>query len=143
MVSGLLPKSQSLYTKCGKLTANHSFKTPLFFIKGNMKWIMLAYFGISLLVMTMSTVKVATGAVPSMSYLRFLLFIPLKGEMPQIFEFINISPWITHLSYRFYSMMMTTTVLGFLLALIYKPRTWCTICPIATVSDVYIQSVKK
>ena len=139
---GYCPRA-NLYKKCGKLTEDHSLKTPMFFIKGNMKWIMLAYFGISLFIMIMSTVKVANGSLPSMSYLRFLLFIPIKGEMPQIFELINISPWITHLSYRFYSMMMTTTVLGFLLALIYKPRTWCTICPIATVSEIYINGTSK
>jgi polyferredoxin len=108
-----------------------------------MKWIMLAYFGISLFIIIMSTIKVASGSIPSMNYLRFLLMIPLTGEMPQLIEFTNIIPWVTHLSYRFYSMMMTTTFLGFLLALIYKPRTWCTICPIATVSEAYINKSNK
>lgn len=49
------------------------------------------------------------------------------------------TPWLTHLSYRFYSMMMTTTLIGLVLAMVYKPRTWCTICPIATVSDVILK----
>lgn len=139
---GFCPRA-SLYTTCGKLTAKHSRKTPLFFIKGNMKWIMLAYFGVSLFIIIMSTIKVASGSISSMNYLRFLLMIPLTGEMPQLIEFTNITPWVTHLSYRFYSMMMTTTFLGFLLALIYKPRTWCTICPIATISEAYINKSNK
>ena len=139
---GYCPRA-SLYTTCGKLTPKHSHKTPIFFIKGNMKWIMLSYFGVSLLFILMSTLKVASGSMSSMNYLRFLLVISFGKEMPQLVNFSNIAPWITHLSYRFYSMMMTTTFLGFILGLIYKPRTWCTICPIATVSDVYLKQNKK
>ena len=101
-----------------------------------MKWIMRAYFGLSLLFIIMSTVGVARGMRPAMEYLRFLILIPLPFKIPQLFDLMDLAPWLTHLSYLFYSMMMTTTFLGLLLALIYKPRTWCTICPIATVSDV-------
>jgi len=129
----------SLYTTCGKAKKWSSRKTPHFFVKGKMKWIMLTYFGISLLFITISTVVVAKGMRPAMEYLKFLILIPIPFEMPQFFDIINPAPWLTHLSYRFYSMMMTTTFLGFLLAMIYKPRTWCTICPIATVSDVILK----
>lgn len=139
---GYCPRA-SLFIKCGKVTSKYSYKVPIYFIKGNMKWIVLIYFGISLFIIVMSTVKVAQGSMVPMNYLRFLLAIPLPKEMPQLLQFNNVAPWITHLSYRFYSMMMTTTFLGFILALIYKPRTWCTICPIATISDTYIKEIKK
>ncbi len=129
----------SLYTACGKSKKWASIKTPQFFIKGNMKWIMLAYFGLSLLFIIMSTLGVAKGMRPAMEYLRFLIVIPLPFKIPQLIDKMDLAPWLTHLSYRFYSMMMTTTFLGLLLALIYKPRTWCTICPIATVSDVILK----
>lgn len=129
----------SLYTTCGKSKIWASRKTPRFYIKGNMKWIMLSYFGLSLLFIIMSTLGVAKGMRPAMEYLRFLILIPLPFKIPQLFDIMGLAPWLTHLSYRFYSMMMTTTFLGLLLALIYKPRTWCTICPIATVSDVILK----
>lgn len=137
---GYCPRA-SLYTTCGKLTSKKSYKTPKFFTKGKMKWIMLAYFGMNLFIIIMSTSKVASGAKPPMDYLRFLLVIPFAKEMPQLLDLGHIAPWITHLSYRFFSMMMTTTFLGLMLAIIFKPRTWCTICPIATVSDLYIKKV--
>ncbi len=129
----------SLYTTCGKSKKWSALNTPRLFIKGNMKWIMLAYFGISLTFILMSTLGVARGIKLPMEYLRFFIIIPLPFEMPQLFDIMNITPWLTHLSYRFYSMMMTTTVLGLILAMVYKPRTWCTICPIATVSDVILK----
>lgn len=138
---GYCPRA-NLYAKSGKITSKYSRKTPIFFINGKMKWIMLSYFIISLFIITMSTVKVASGAIPSMNIIRFLIVFPIKGQMPQLIEISNTVSWITHLSYRFYSMMMTTTILGLILALVYKPRTWCTICPIATVSDVYLKSKK-
>lgn len=135
---GYCPRA-SLYTTYGKAKRWKHIKTPGFFIKGNMKWIMLAYFGLSLSIIFMSTLGVARGIRPAMEYLRFFIFIPVPFKMPQLINMVEFVPWLTHLSYRFYSMMMTTTVLGLFLALVYKPRTWCTICPIATVSDVILK----
>ncbi|WP_313134957.1 hypothetical protein [Anaerocolumna sp.] len=135
---GYCPRS-SLYTTIGKTKKWKSRNTPGFFIKGNMKWIMLLYFGISLSFITLSTIAVARGIKPAMEIVRFLIIIPIPFRMPQLIDIIEIAPWVTHLSYRFYSMMMTTTILGLVLGLLYKPRTWCTVCPIATISDVLLK----
>ena len=139
---GYCPRA-NLYTRTGKVTSKYSFKTPEFFTKGGMKWIMLSYFGISLFFIGMTTVKVAMGAVPPMNVLRFLILFKLPIEMPQMIAFASNTPWLTHLAYRFYSMMMTTTFLGLILALVYKPRTWCIICPVGTLSDTYLKQNKK
>lgn len=139
---GYCPRA-NLYTKTGKLTSKISGKTPLFFTKGNMKWIMLTYFGISLFFITMSTIRVASGLMLPLAQLRYFIIIKVPFVIPQLIEFNNLFPWITHLSYRFYSMMMTTTTLGLALALLYKPRTWCAICPISTISDVYTNNIVK
>jgi polyferredoxin len=40
-------------------------------------------------------------------------------------------------------MMFTTTVLGLLMAWIFRPRTWCAICPINTISDLALNKHKK
>lgn len=108
-----------------------------------MKWIILTYFGVSLTMITLSTIMVANGRRPPLEQLRLLIFIPLPFDVPQLITWNQIVPWLTHLSYRMYSMMMTTTILGLAFGLIYKPRTWCTVCPIATISDVYIDQYKK
>ncbi|MDF2675944.1 MAG: putative rane protein [Bacillota bacterium] len=138
---GYCPRS-NLYTKAGKITLKNSRKTPMFFIKGKMKWIMLSYFGINLFFIVMSTIRVASDFMVPLEQLRFLVVFKIPFSMVQLIEFNNVLPWITHLSYRFYSMMLTTTTIGLILALIYKPRTWCTICPISTISEVYLNSTK-
>ncbi|MDD2969360.1 MAG: hypothetical protein PHT89_06665 [Lachnospiraceae bacterium] len=131
---GYCPRA-SAYTALGKQKRWKSLNTPMYFIKGEMKWIMLTYFGVSLFFIIMTTIAVARGIRLPMNHLRFFVVFPIPYQMPQLIDVNWFTPWLTHLSYRFYSMMMTTTALGLLLALIYKPRTWCTICPIATMSD--------
>jgi hypothetical protein len=138
---GYCPRA-SLFSTCGKLPMRFD-KTPPAFFRNNVKTILMIYFGISLFFITVSTIRVATGTIPSMNFLKFLIVIPIRWEMPQLLEFFNIAPWITHLSYRLYSMMMTTTILGLILAFVYKPRTWCTVCPIATVSDACLRGYCK
>ncbi len=135
---GYCPRA-SFFSSCGKNKKWVGLKTPKMFIQGNFKWIMLLYFGISLFFIFMSTFGVAKGMRAPMNYLRFLILIPVPFEMPQLIDISHSFTWVTHLSYRFYSMMMTTTILGLILAFIFKPRTWCTICPIATVSDLIIK----
>lgn len=135
---GYCPRA-CLYNHTGKITKEFSLKTPRFFIKGPMKWIMLSYFVLSLTIIIITTIKVANGRHPA-DFLKFLLIFPIKG-MPQLFD-ITSPEWLLHLSYRLYSMMMTTTIIGFVLSLVYKSRTWCTICPIATVSSVYLKRSK-
>jgi hypothetical protein len=139
---GYCPRA-SLFVTLGKVKKAKGRSTPQFFLKGSMKWYVLAYFAISLFFITISTIRVAGGAIAPMHYLRFLLFIPIPVQLPQLFVLNNIAPWITHLAYRFYSMMMTTTTFGLILAFVYKPRTWCTICPISTISDAYVNKIKK
>jgi len=135
---GYCPRA-ALYSTIGKQKKWQSFKTPSYFIKGDMKWIMLTYFGVSLFFIIMTTLAVARGIRQPMNYLRFLVMFPIPFSMPQAITFHQITPWITHLSYRLYSMMMTTTLLGLVLAVVYRPRTWCTICPIATISDTILK----
>jgi len=128
-----------LYSACGKHLSLKK-KTPRFFTYGKLKWIILAYFSISLFIITMSTIMVARGK-PPMEFLRFLIVFPLP-ELPQPFS-IDAPNWVIHFAYRMYSMMFSTTILGLVFAFIFKPRSWCTVCPIATVSDAYISNSKK
>lgn len=132
-----------LLTQMGKINKT-SHQTPKFLLQGNMKWIIFLYFGLSIFIMTASTVRVSAGLMPPMQIVRFLIFLPI-GAMPQLIDLTDRIPWIwiTHLSYRIYSMMLTTTILGLLFALMYKPRTWCAVCPINTISDIYIKNSKK
>ncbi|NLW12041.1 MAG: 4Fe-4S binding protein [Clostridiaceae bacterium] len=138
---GYCPRA-SLFTEVGKSPFARGHKTPKSFIKGNVKWYVLVYFSLNLLIMLGTTIRVAAGAMEPMNYPRFLLFFAFNGELPQLIPTASGLQWLSHLSYRFFSMMMTTSVIGLLMSLFYKPRTWCTICPVATMSDVALKGIK-
>lgn len=115
---------------------------PDWLVKGKAKWFVLTYFCINLFVLTMSTIMVFKGRRAPVEKVRFLIAFELPWNMPQLLDFGVMPGWVTHLSFRVYSMMFTTTILGLLLAWLFKPRTWCTVCPINTASNIIISSNK-
>lgn len=116
---------------------------PNWLIRGNAKWVMLGYFSINLFILTMSTVMVFKGIREPLEKIRFLLAFQIPWDIPQILNLGTMPDWVVHLSFRIYSMMFTTTVLGLMLSWIFKPRTWCTICPINTISDISLKNLNK
>ena len=132
------PRS-SLFTVLLKGRSLTGKATPKWFIKGNAKWIFLIYFSFNLFILFMSTLMVVKGRREAMETVRFLIAFQFPWEMPQLLNISNIPSWAVHLSFRVYSMMFTTTVIGLLLGWMYKPRTWCTICPVNTISDLAIK----
>lgn len=112
---------------------------PYWLIKGKGKWIMLSYFSLNLFVITLSTIMVSNGNMQPMEVVRFLIAFKLPWEIPQLLSTESFAPWSVHLSFRLYSMMFTTTILGLLLAWIFRARTWCTICPINTLSGMALK----
>ncbi|WP_407428272.1 4Fe-4S binding protein [Treponema sp.] len=43
--------------------------------------------------------------------------------------------WIVQFSYGFYSLMLTSTLIGLIVMVLYKPRSWCTFCPMGTMTQ--------
>ena len=47
----------------------------------------------------------------------------------------TVADWVAQFSFGFYSLMLTSLLLGLILMLLYKPRTWCTFCPMGTMTQ--------
>lgn len=47
----------------------------------------------------------------------------------------NLSPWVAQFAFGFYSMMLTSTLLGLITMVLFKPRSWCTYCPMGTMTQ--------
>jgi hypothetical protein len=132
----------SLTNQTGKLHRRWR-KLPLMFSDGYLRKILLWYFGLNLLFIIGSTARIATGAMEAMEYVRLFIAIPLPGPMPQLIQFPQQPPqWLLHLSYRLYSMMLSSSLLGIALSIIYRPRAWCTICPVGTLSNTLVKTNK-
>lgn len=132
--TGYCPRA-SFYSIIGNRTRRKVRRLPEFIINGKLKDILLIYFILNISFVTMSTIGVAAGRILPMEYLRFLIVFPIPFQMPQLIELANFAPWLTHLSYRIYSMMMTATILGLIMSKLYKSRSWCVVCPIGALSD--------
>lgn len=47
----------------------------------------------------------------------------------------TVADWVAQFSFGFYSLMLTSLLLGLIVMLLYKPRTWCTFCPMGTMTQ--------
>lgn len=48
----------------------------------------------------------------------------------------KVPSWIVQFSFGFYSLMLTSTLLGMLTMVVWKPRTWCVYCPMGTMTQL-------
>ncbi len=114
---------------------NLGMKVPKLFKKVGLKrGGVVIYFAINLFFVIMSTIMVSLGRVNPIEQIRFLIAFTLPFELPQVMTF-EISDWLSHLGYRVYSMMFTSVIIGSIIGILYKPRTWCMICPVNTLTS--------
>jgi polyferredoxin len=45
-------------------------------------------------------------------------------------------PWIAQFAFGFYSIMLTSSILGIITLLLFKPRSWCVYCPMGTITQL-------
>lgn len=46
-----------------------------------------------------------------------------------------VQPWVAQFAFGFYGVMLTSTVLGLVTMIIFKPRSWCVYCPMGTMTQ--------
>ena len=47
-----------------------------------------------------------------------------------------VADWIAQFSFGFYSLMLTSTIIGLMVNTMFKPRTWCSFCPMGTMTQM-------
>lgn len=47
-----------------------------------------------------------------------------------------VSPWVAQFAFGFYSVMLTSTILGIVTMVLFKPRSWCVYCPMGTMTQL-------
>ncbi|KEZ85727.1 membrane protein [Clostridium sulfidigenes] len=78
--------------------------------------------------------------------LKEVLTILWTFKLPWNFTDLSyVSPWIAQFSFGFYSLMLTSTLLGIVTMALYKPRSWCVYCPMGTMTQgiCIIKDMKK
>lgn len=47
----------------------------------------------------------------------------------------TVPDWAAQFSFGFYSMMLTSLLIGLIVMVLYRPRTWCSFCPMGTMTQ--------
>ncbi|NLG24893.1 MAG: 4Fe-4S binding protein [Clostridiales bacterium] len=47
-----------------------------------------------------------------------------------------VPPWVAQFAFGFYSLMLTSTLLGLIAMALYRPRSWCAFCPMGTMTQL-------
>ncbi|MFA7636365.1 MAG: 4Fe-4S binding protein [Monoglobales bacterium] len=105
------------------------------------KWLSKRWFRISFLVFFLAmfgnvifqTYLVASGAGNLKEAIK--LFWTFKIPFGWTYTAGTVSDWVAQFSFGFYSLMLTSTLIGLIVMLVYKPRTWCTFCPMGTMTQ--------
>lgn len=110
---------------------NIGLKAPRSLVGLKARKVVFNYFLINLFIVLMSTFMVANGNMIPMLTTRFLIVFKLF-EVSPLLRFTS-NPAIIHLSYRLLSMILTTFIIGVGYSILFKPRSWCAVCPITTI----------
>lgn len=50
-------------------------------------------------------------------------------------EISFVAPWVAQFTFGFFSVMLTSTILGIITMILFKPRSWCVYCPMGTMTQ--------
>lgn len=107
-------------------------KAPPKFLRS--KWFrygFLAFFMTMFGLMLVATYQVFAGAT-----LKEAVTVLWVFKLP--WDWVNtsfVSPWAAQFAFGFYGVMLTSTVLGLLTMVFFKPRSWCVYCPMGTMTQ--------
>lgn len=48
----------------------------------------------------------------------------------------TVPDWVAQFAFGFYSIMLTSTIIGLAVNVLFKPRTWCSFCPMGTMTQL-------
>ena len=106
------------------------------------KWIASKWFRLGFLVFFMSmfanmlyqTWKVFAGASSLRQVVK--LFWTFKVPWNWAYTAGSAPDWVAQFSFGFYSMMLTSLLIGLILMFLYRPRTWCSMCPMGMMTQM-------
>ena len=93
----------------------------------------LTFFMVMFVQMLFVTYLVFAGARGLQEVVTLLWSIRLPWEWAYSVE---VTPWVAQFAFGFYSVMLTSTVLGVMTTVLFQPRSWCVYCPMGTMTQL-------
>lgn len=116
-----------------KLKLSRQKNPPHFLVSPWFRYGFLVFFMTMFGMMLVTTANVFSGV----QSLREGITILWTFKVPWHFAYHGtiLSDGVAQFAFGMYSMMLTSSILGFFTMLLYKPRTWCTYCPMGTMTQ--------
>ncbi len=118
----------------GKLGLSRNKQIPAFLRSKWFRYGFLAFFMAMFLVMLFNTYLVFAGAQDLRQAVTLLWTFRLPWHWA--YHGTLFAPWVAQFAFGFYSVMLTSTVLGLATMALFKPRAWCVYCPMGTMTQL-------
>ena len=73
----------------------------------------------------------STGDLHQTIHLLWTFDVPWHWAYP-----VEIEPWKAQFAFGLYGIMLTSQIVGVLLTIFYRPRTWCVFCPMGNMTQL-------
>lgn len=117
----------------GKMKCSRGKTTPKWISSKGFRYGFLVFFMAMFANMIFQTWLVGSGAGSLKEVIT--LFWTFKVPWGWTYSAGMVPDWIAQFSFGFYSMMLTSTLIGLICMVLYKPRTWCAFCPMGTMTQ--------
>lgn len=121
-----------LLQQCGKCSRN--VKAPRFLSSKWFRYGFLVFFLTMFGNMLFQTYLVAAGAATLKEAIKLLWLFRVPWDWA--YTAGTVSDWVAKFSFGFYSLMLTSTIVGLVVNTLFKPRTWCSFCPMGTMTQM-------
>ena len=131
-------RGQMLDLMGNKLKLSRHKSIPKFLRSKTFRYGFLTFFMTMFVVMLFNTYLVLSGARDLKEVVQILWTFKVPWKIVTI---SGVTPWGYQFAFGFYSMMLTSTILGIITMLLYKPKSWCVYCRMGTMTQL-ISKVK-
>ncbi len=107
--------------------------TPRWLSSKQFRYGFLIFFLVMFGTMVWNTYLVAAGTRSLREVVK--LFWTFKVPWSWAYSGSVFPDWVAQFSFGFYSLMLTSTLIGLVVMILFKPRTWCTFCPMGTMTQ--------
>ena len=115
-----------------KLKLSRNKPMPKFLKTNYFRYGFLIFFLVMFINMVFNTYLVFQGKTALKEILTLLWTFKLPWNFS---ELSYASPFISQFAFGFFSLMVTSTLLGIITMILYKPRSWCVYCPMGTMTQ--------
>lgn len=117
----------------GGLKCSRGRPTPRWLTTKWFRYGFLAFFLTMFGSMVFRTWLVASGAETLREALK--LFWMFRVPWDWAYTAGTAADWVAQFAFGFYSLMLTSTLIGLIVMALYKPRSWCAFCPMGTMTQ--------